>query len=590
MVDDPDPQVRLQLAYSLGYSTSAESATALARLAQREDAQPYLMSAVMSSLTEKNYGKVVTALLEGSSNRMDLTPLLQLFPVWGTPAMLQEFANSILAQLGQSKVRSYSSLAGLLDAINHDKPSSASSAASAENDIAKVMDDLQPVFSSAKNSLKTKEADLAERIAAARLLGRQVSAAKQNVPLLVDHLHPTSPDELQLAIVEAVVRTQDSSWLKSIFGRWASLSPKVRTAAIDALLPSKKGLQALLGAMEAKTVQISVLTPTQRMRLLQTKDSASAARAMALLGSAIKTDRQQVIDRYRSVLTMPGDAGRGSQIFAKHCATCHRLNQVGHQVGPDLASLGDKSPAALLIAILDPNRAVEARYLNYVAVTKAGRTVTGILGQETSTSITLIGPDSKTETLLRGDLEELATTGKSAMPEGLENDLPVQDLADVMAHVRGLSPQEKRKSFTGNHPERIRAAQDGSLTLTAAQAEIYGPTLIFEEKYSNLGFWQSPEDYAAWEIEVPRTGKYMLHLDWACPRDGSGNIVKIQAGLEQLLGRIASTGSWDRYKQEPIGELALTGGVLRIVVRSEGKIVNWLMDLKGVKLVPITAK
>jgi putative membrane-bound dehydrogenase-like protein len=583
MVDDPDPQVRLQLAYSLAYSTTAESAAALARLAQREDAQPYLMTAVMSSLTEKNYGKVVTALLVGPSNRMDLTPLLQLFPVWGTPKMLNEFAQSILAQSSQSKVRSYSSLAGLLDAIDHAEPSSASRAPG--NDIAKVMNNLQPVFSSARDSLKNEAANLSERIAAARLLGRQVSAAKQNVPLLVDHLHPTSPDELQLAIVEAIIRTQTGSSFESIFARWASLSPKIRTAAVDALLPSKMGLQALLGAMESKTVQISVLTSAQRMRLLQTRDTALAGRAMALFGSAIKTDRQQVIDRYRSVLTMPGNAVHGAQLFAKHCATCHRLNQVGHQVGPDLASLGDKSPAFLLISILDPNRAVEARYLNYVAVTKTGRTVTGILGQETSTSITLIGPDSKTETLLRVDLEELTTTGKSAMPEGLENDLPIQDFADVIAHVRGLSPQEKRKSFTGNQPERVRPAADGSLTLTAAKAEIYGPTLIFEEKYGNIGFWQSPEDYAAWEIEVSQPGRYTVQLDWACPRDGSGNIVKIQAGLEQLVGRIASTGSWDRYKQEPIGELALNGGVQRIVVRSDGRIVNWLMDLRGVKLV-----
>jgi putative heme-binding domain-containing protein len=143
-----------------------------------------------------------------------------------------------------------------------------------------------------------------------------------------------------------------------------------------------------------------------------------------------------VIEAYQSVVDMKGDSGRGLAIFKKTCASCHLLGGVGHAVGPDLASVGDKSPQGLLTAILDPNRSVEARYINYLAVTKNGLTITGVLASETGNSVTLLGPDGKQQVILRTDLEELVSSNKSVMPEGLEKDLRPQDLADLFAFIR----------------------------------------------------------------------------------------------------------------------------------------------------------
>ena len=98
----------------------------------------------------------------------------------------------------------------------------------------------------------------------------------------------------------------------------------------------------------------------------------------------------------------------------------------------------------LLTAILDPNRAVESRYINYLATTKAGLSVNGILASETGTSITLVSADGKSHQLLRNELEELSSTGKSLMPEGLEKDLTPQDIADIIEHVRTEQPAARR--------------------------------------------------------------------------------------------------------------------------------------------------
>ena len=138
------------------------------------------------------------------------------------------------------------------------------------------------------------------------------------------------------------------------------------------------------------------------------------------------------------VLKLTGDVARGQALFGKKCTTCHKQGETGHAVGPNLASLTTKSPESLLLAILDPSAAVEGKYLNYVAVTTAGRSLTGILATETGSSITLLAAEGKSESVLRDEIEELRSTSKSLMPDGLEKDLSQQDIADLIEFVRSL--------------------------------------------------------------------------------------------------------------------------------------------------------
>src|SRR5205085_421909 len=125
-----------------------------------------------------------------------------------------------------------------------------------------------------------------------------------------------------------------------------------------------------LDALERKDILPAELDAVRRQRLVEHKNAAIRERAAKVFADAIAPDRQKVVAAYEPVLKLTGDAARGTKIFAKSCAVCHRLGDVGHAVGPDLASVGDKSPQGLLVAILDPNRVVEARYVNYLALTK----------------------------------------------------------------------------------------------------------------------------------------------------------------------------------------------------------------------------
>jgi len=187
---------------------------------------------------------------------------------------------------------------------------------------------------------------------------------------------------------------------------------------------------------------------------------------------------------------------------------------------------------------------------------------------------------------LRGDLDELTSSGKSAMPEGLKKEIKPEDMADLIAHLRSVGPQVKPKSFEGNKPELVRPGRDGSLLLSAANGEIYGRTLVLEKQYGNLGYWSSEDDHVIWSVEVTRPGKYAVWLDWACEEGSAGKMFLLQAGANQLTGKVDSTGSWDVYRQAKVGAIVLPAGRQRLTFRSAKRIFNPLLDLKSIKLVP----
>ena len=90
----------------------------------------------------------------------------------------------------------------------------------------------------------------------------------------------------------------------------------------------------------------------------------------------------------------------------------------------------------ILLRILDPNQAFETKYINYTAATKSGRELSGIIAAETPNSITLRNAGGTDETILRGDIKELTSSRLSLMPEGFENTLKPQDMADLIAFIR----------------------------------------------------------------------------------------------------------------------------------------------------------
>jgi len=215
---------------------------------------------------------------------------------------------------------------------------------------------------------------------------------------------------------------------------WQLHSPSLRNAIVTALVAREEWTARLLDAMEQGVVVPAELSPANRQRLVRHKNSETQRRAAALF-PASQTSRAEVVARYRSVSSLKGDATRGATVFEKNCAQCHALGGKGHAVGPDLAAFRNKGVDDFLVAILDPGSAVEPRFINYQVETRDGRSLSGVIKAETATSLTVIQGGGAEETVLRRDVTEIKASQLSLMPEGLEQSINPQEMADVIAFV-----------------------------------------------------------------------------------------------------------------------------------------------------------
>jgi putative heme-binding domain-containing protein len=139
-----------------------------------------------------------------------------------------------------------------------------------------------------------------------------------------------------------------------------------------------------------------------------------------------------------------GDRVQGRQVFKKICATCHQAEGQGFDVGPNLATVANRSPEDLLIHVLDPNREVAPTFVNYNLALVDGRVISGIISLESANAITLKRAQGASDSVARDQIATIAATGVSLMPEGLEKDLSHQDFANLVAFVRSIqAPADK---------------------------------------------------------------------------------------------------------------------------------------------------
>jgi putative heme-binding domain-containing protein len=421
-----------------------------------------------------------------------------------------------------------------------------------------------------------------ERIAAVRLLGRG-GAAEGEIDLLGSLINAREPLTIQSAALDRLAQSNHARVPSALLADWNSKSPEIQTRVLDVLLSRDAWLGSLLDSLEKGVVRPGDLDATRRLRLTAHKDATIRERAAKALQGSLDPNRAKLVESYKSINAMTGDAKAGAQVFAKTCAACHRIGEVGNNTGPDLAALSDKSTDALLIAILDPNRAVDARYNAFSVLTKRGQQLSGMLRSETAASITLVGPEGKKQEILRSEIDELTNTGKSLMPDGLEKDIGLKAMADLVAFLQSIG--RPPKAVAGNTPALVKPGADGVLHLRASDCEIHGEAITFEPEFKNLGMWHGENDHAAWSIEIAKPGRYRVEITYACDNASAGNTLMIQSGEAKVEFRVAGTGRWADYLEKPVGELTFPAGLGRIVARPAGPLRGALIDLKEIKLI-----
>lgn len=273
------------------------------------------------------------------------------------------------------------------------------------------------------------------RVAALTLVAQRPWDEKREVVATLITL--AEPPAIQTAACRILSRDKRETVADFFFERWNTLTPAARTEALELITASPATGLILMKKMKAGEISPGLMPPMARWSYGRSTNEEVKALALELFGQA-NSDRAALIASYREVLAKhPGDPEKGALVFQKAaCVTCHQVGGVGVDVGPPLNDVKIKPAEALLTDILDPNRAIEERWVSQTVEATDGRILAGLVHGEDAAAVTLRVPGGVTMTVPKAEVKSLTSTGMSLMPVGLEAAITKEEMADLIAFLK----------------------------------------------------------------------------------------------------------------------------------------------------------
>ena len=426
---DKDPRVRFQFALALSRTSNASSANSLGAIALNNRGGKWTTAAVLSSSSGRvrdviramgmdsrpqigmedfyrEAGKVI-----GASNEARSAEEL----IEGLPSIRGSNAFALLAGFAEAKSLTLSESEPALGKVLRE-------AAMTLNDGAKA------------DAVKVPSATTRAALALIARAGWQT--AQEPLSQVALRSKDAEIKEAALRTIAGFNETEAASLLLSK-ERWASFTPAEREITLAALLARPPHVPRVLDAIESGALPKNALSTAQRTALSKNKDSAIKERAASLLGAPAEGDRMKAYESAKAVLALTPNAANGRAVFKNICSTCHRLDREGHQVGPDLLDIRSQPKESILLHIVVPDYEIAPGFAASIVEMKDGRSLAGIIISETPDSFTLRQPLGVEENILRSNVASLAASDHSLMPPGLESAMSRQDLADLIAFLKG---------------------------------------------------------------------------------------------------------------------------------------------------------
>lgn len=236
-----------------------------------------------------------------------------------------------------------------------------------------------------------------------------------------------------------------------------SRSPQARADAVSALGQVAgwlDGLEvALLGdsaapvrleaarALRLRPVSPEIRDALRAAMVRYPEDTAFVNVGRRVLGESSET-RPTDLAGWTDFLAEGGDARAGERVFFEGsalCIGCHRVQNRGNAIGPDLSSIGRTQSRALLTsALLRPSDNISPEYQGWEVQLKDGSSVFGLQLHPRGWGLQIDTLDGQNVRIRNEDIAGYEAMGRSLMPEGLEHVLPADDLLNLIAYLETL--------------------------------------------------------------------------------------------------------------------------------------------------------
>lgn len=238
--------------------------------------------------------------------------------------------------------------------------------------------------------------------------------------------------------VASLLREQEAAALK----RLLAAAEADRSELVQNLLATTSGALLVLQSVEGQTLPDKVAAVA-----LESATTHADVRVRDLFERFLppekRTKRLGSVVQPDQILSLTGDASRGKQVFFStsgvQCKNCHKIQNEGKELGPDLSAIGKKYTAAqLLESILEPSKRIDPKYVTYLVETDEGRLLSGLLVKKGAQEIILMDAQNKEIRIAASQVEQLVPQARSIMPELLLRDMTAQQVADLLAYLSSL--------------------------------------------------------------------------------------------------------------------------------------------------------
>jgi len=429
---EKDGRTRFRAALGLGESRDPRALQALAKIATASAEDRWTRAAVLSGIggREREFATAVFSKLnDGQPGAADLLGELGvLFARAAVAAKKDALSADAMPDIENTPANlRVAFLAGVADGAN-----------------LRIGDNARPwirkTVTSAAEIAATKSASAEARLRAVGLLKRAdwSDASASLTSLATSSARDVAP-ELRTAAVRALAVFDNAEAASTLLApqRLAPLTPVDREVTLSALLARPAHVPRVLDAVDSGVVPKNAISAALRTALSKGKDTAVRDRAAKLFGAPADGDRMKAYEAAKAVLAFAPNATHGKEVFRTLCSSCHRLEQEGHTVGPDLHGMRNQPKESILLHIVVPDYEVIAAFAASNLELKDGRILVGIVTSDTPESITLRQPLGVEENIPRANITSLTASEHSMMPPGLEATMKPQDLADLLSFIKG---------------------------------------------------------------------------------------------------------------------------------------------------------
>jgi putative heme-binding domain-containing protein len=139
-----------------------------------------------------------------------------------------------------------------------------------------------------------------------------------------------------------------------------------------------------------------------------------------------------------------GNAENGQRIFRAQCASCHRVNNTGGHLGPDLSRVGAARSREMMVRqIRGANEDFKQGYEPVTVTTQNGQAIRGVKKNEDLFSVQVMDTRERIQGYEKDQVKSVVDDTKSAMPVYGPDRLSESDLDDLLRYLqtlRGFDP------------------------------------------------------------------------------------------------------------------------------------------------------